>query len=117
MESVSNTGKPRNAVPRGMGAALQLAVAMLGGRGMAPTPEVAEAFGLPCSHETVCRWRAAGRLPFTETRIGDRYYVTAADLARALLPRGTGAAGDDEVDAPAANRRGPGRPRREVRHD
>lgn len=113
MESVSNEPAPRNAVQDGLGAALAIAVGMLGGRGIAPTPEVAAAFGLPVSHEAVCRWRREGLLPFRETRIGDRYYVSAADLAVALLPaRVTAVAGVDDVDDSTPPRRGPGRPRK-----
>lgn len=111
MESVSNEPAPRNAVQDGLGAALAIAVGMLGGRGIAPTPEVAAAFGLPVSHEAVCRWRREGLLPFRETRIGDRYYVSAADLAVALLPPHGETADVDDVDDPAS-RRGPGRPRK-----
>lgn len=114
MDSLRSTQPMGNSLAGAIAAAMQAALQMLEGRGMAPTPEVAAVFGVPASHEALCRWRRERRLPFKETLFGGRYYVTAADLAEALLPES--AKSKPEViaqpeQAAQKNKRRRGRPR------
>ena len=95
-------------------AAIDTAIRMLGGA-IASTPTALAVAGLPHSRETVCIARRDGRLPVRETRIGHRYYVTAAAFAAAfLLPPG-GLQWTKLLAAPeepTPRHRGPGRPRK-----